>query len=261
MKKLKQFVAGKMLQSLINQMDKSTDPSVFADPLAEKTAWTPLQSGGASFQTHTLIHTQADRVEFRSSVGMLFFSLLFMVVGAVLSLVTFFIEEQPFPFILIGLVFFGAGCVMLYSSKIPVVFDKRKNFFWKGRKTPTPGENWRERKNCVRLGEIYAVQVLAELVSGKNNSYYSYEINLILKDSSRLNVVDHGDKEKAQEDAQELADFLGKPLWDASEMNIFDSSRLEEVLKKAAKSPELLDEEGRKKLEELKRRVGKLKAQ
>ena len=47
-----------------------------------------------------------------------------------------------------------------------------------------------------------------------------YEINLILHDSSRLNVVHHGNKKRIRRDAATLAEFLGKPLWDASGLNI-----------------------------------------
>ncbi|MCI5139081.1 MAG: hypothetical protein D3922_11850 [Candidatus Electrothrix sp. AR1] len=148
----------------------------------------------------------------------------------------------------------SAGGGMLYFSTMPVVFDKRKGFFWKGRKVPYESGNWRDRKDCARLGEIHALKLIAERISGKDRSYYSYEINLVMKDGSRIQVVDHGDKNKVQEDAKALAEFLGKPLWDASEMKIHDKKRFEEICKRAKEHPELLDEEARRNLEELKER-------
>ena len=51
--------------------------------------------------------------------------------------------------------------------------------------------------------------------SGDKSRYYSYELNLVLEDGSRLNVIDHGNVEAIRADAQKLAAFLGKPLWDA----------------------------------------------
>ncbi|MGD9320846.1 MAG: hypothetical protein PVH99_12810, partial [Desulfobacteraceae bacterium] len=50
---------------------------------------------------------------------------------------------------------------------------------------------------------------------GSKRSYYSYELNLVLRDSKRTNVMDHGDYEKLREDAQTLSQFLEKPVWDA----------------------------------------------
>jgi len=39
---------------------------------------------------------------------------------------------------------------------------------------------------------------------------------LVLNDASRINVIDHGNIKKLREDGQKLAEFLGKPLWDAA---------------------------------------------
>ncbi len=239
---------------MLGQMAESTNPSVFNDPLAEKTEWAPLQRGGANFQTHKLVTVQRDRMEFRASLGMVLFLLIFVLVGAGVSIGIFLSQEQASLFILLGLVFMGAGGVMLYFSTSPVVFDKRKGFFWKGRKAPYENGSWRKRRDCARVREIHALQLIAEQVSRENRSYYSYELNLVLKDSSRINVVDHGKKSKIQEDAKDLAEFLGKPLWDASEMKIIDKARLHEMCKRAEEHPEMLDEETRRKLEGLKRR-------
>ncbi len=62
---------------------------------------------------------------------------------------------------------------------------------------------------------MHALQLISEYVSGKS-SYYSYELNLVLDDGSRINVVDHGNLAAIREDAGKLALFLAKPLWDAT---------------------------------------------
>ena len=51
---------------------------------------------------------------------------------------------------------------------------------------------------------------------GNKSAYYSYEMNLVLNDGKRLNVVDHGNQAKLREDAQTLATFLNVPVWDAT---------------------------------------------
>ena len=47
---------------------------------------------------------------------------------------------------------------------------------------------------------------------GSPNS--SYELNLVLQDGERLNVVDHGSFDVLREDAAKLGEFLGVPVWD-----------------------------------------------
>jgi hypothetical protein len=56
----------------------------------------------------------------------------------------------------------------------------------------------------------------SEFVSGSKNSYHSYELNLVLNDGSRINVVDHGNLERLRSDASTLSRFLDKPVWDAT---------------------------------------------
>ena len=66
------------------------------------------------------------------------------------------------------------------------------------------------------LSSIHALQLLSEFVSGSKSSYYSYELNLVLNDGSRINVVDHGNLERLRSDASALSRFLDKPVWDAT---------------------------------------------
>ena len=58
------------------------DPSVFGDPLALRIGWSPAASGGASFRTHRLVQTSANRIEFAPTIGAKLFYLLFLVIGS-----------------------------------------------------------------------------------------------------------------------------------------------------------------------------------
>ena len=64
------------------------------------------------------------------------------------------------------------------------------------------------------LSEIHALQLLSKDRSDAEHSYHSYELNLVLEDGKRINVVDHGDETQIRTDAQALSRFLGKPVWD-----------------------------------------------
>jgi len=107
----------------------------------------------------------------------------------------------------------------------PIVFDRSVGWFWKGSRIPVSPAKTGQRKNAAPLEQIHAVQLISEYVRetrrrgrgwspGKTSSYRSYEINLVLKDGSRINVVDHANLPRIQQDAQQLGEFLDVPVWD-----------------------------------------------
>ena len=74
------------------------------------------------------------------------------------------------------------------------------------------------REMICKPEDVYSIQLLRELVfntSGDGRSFYSFEMNLVLNDASRKNVLDHGAKSVVREDARRLARYLNVPVWDA----------------------------------------------
>ena len=216
-----------MLKRLIDKIKKMTeqdplDTSLFGDPIAEQVDWSPLKGGGTNFKTHKLKKVHAQRMEFRCSLGMLIFGGIFFLigVGVLVGCVIGFINREPntewqvFVFLpLFGLVFGGVGFFMLRSAMTPRVFDLAQGYYCRSRKKPEHSFDPTEIKDHVRLSEVHAIQLISEYVSGDKSSYHSYELNLVLADAYRINVVDHGGRAAIQRDARTLAEFLGKPLW------------------------------------------------
>lgn len=194
----------------------------FDDPIAMETDWSPAQRGGSNFKTHKLVQESEDFISFRATTGMLIFSGIFFTVGmGMLAAAGFFdlylgkidLEEGKYILLGIGLIFAAVGGGMYYYSTMPIVFDKGSNTFWKGRKDPKSDMLNPKVKHLVDFQDIHAIQLLAERVSSKNGSYRSYEINLVLKDATRINVIDHGNRSSIVKDADILANFLNVPLW------------------------------------------------
>jgi hypothetical protein len=218
--KIKAFVE----QIIAQAAQPAFDPSRFNDPLANTIQWTPAKSGGTNIRTHKLVLIDFNRMEFRSTwSALLFYSVFFLsgigimtgfLVSAINSGTSLLNTDFFIPF-LFGLVFAGAGVALYYYGAKPVVFDKRSGYFWKCWKAPDQAFNFHAMDEYTSLNDVHALQLLSEYVRGSKNSYHSYELNLVLKDGSRLNVVDHGNPVKLREDALTLADFLGKPVWDA----------------------------------------------
>jgi hypothetical protein len=219
-----------MFQTLIEKLQKLAtnrsvfDPAQLGDPVALQTNWTPTKGGGSNFRTHKLVAANSNRMEFQASFGALAFYFLFLLIGLgvliAFSIFKFssggfsFKAETIVPFLL-GLVFATIGGCLLYFGTIPIVFDKREGYFWKGRKAPEEVFDKNAIKGLTHLEEIHALQLISEYCRGNKSSYYSYELNLVLKNGKRINVIDHGNQNKLREDAATLSRFLQKPVWDA----------------------------------------------
>jgi hypothetical protein len=205
------------------------DPSVFNDPVAMRTEWTPKANGGSNFTTHRMRKVHDQRMEFRATGGMRAFALLFLLVGLGVMAIAVppimrgeavFSEEILFP-LLFGAVFALVGGLMIWFALTPIIFDLGHGYYWRNRKRPDRVIDPAKLKNCVPLARIHALQILSERVSssnskGRSSTYFSYELNLVLDDGSRLNVVDHGNIDHLRRDAGELAALLKKPVWDAT---------------------------------------------
>ena len=201
------------------------DPSHLDDSVAMQTDWTPAKAGGASFRTHRLVEANASRMEFRASAGAIAFYLLFLLSGLVviIGFSAANLSSGGFSFsgatalpLFVGVVFATLGGCMLYFGAAPIVFDKRSDAFWKGRTAPYEAVNRAALKHFTELDEIHALQLISEFCRSDKSSYYSYELNLVLKDARRINVVDHGNQEQLREDARTLSAFLEAPVWDAT---------------------------------------------
>ncbi len=199
------------------------DPSVFNDPVATQTEWHPLKPGGTNFRTHTLVKTSPDRIEFRATFMYRMFGLIFAFIGIAMILLLIYLwliaktseANSIWPVGAVGLAFSLVGCVFFFLAKTPIVFDKKHGFFWKGKPAPYEVFDKSRLTNFAGLNQVHAIQLLSERCTGKNNSFYSYEMNLILKNGKRLNVVDHGNAEMLRNDAATLSAFLQKPVWSA----------------------------------------------
>jgi hypothetical protein len=71
-----------------------------------------------------------------------------------------------------------------------------------------------------RPGPGRILQLIREYISSAKSSYYSYEINLVIEEGKRVNVVDHGNLEQIRKDAGTLSRFLGCPVWDATQEGV-----------------------------------------
>ncbi|MDH3496969.1 MAG: hypothetical protein OER21_09410 [Gemmatimonadota bacterium] len=182
------------------------------DPVAQRTRWDPLVGGGANFRTRDLIVVNASRLEFRASRGMKLFGGAFVALGLVAAGAG--VAGPRWAPLLFGLAFAAIGVWLWFHGTAPVVFDTREGAFWRGRSAPSEAVNRQRLQHYAALGDIHALQLLAEHVADSDGSYNSYELNLVLTDGRRLNVTDHGDYDTLHRNTQTVSDFLNRPVWD-----------------------------------------------
>ena len=194
----------------------------FNDSIALKTSWSPLKKGGASFGTHNLVSVSQRRMEFKPTIFAIIFYMIFTVLGfGLLSSglynefqTSFEFESSNITLLIAGTIFFVVGTTLGYSGTKPIVFDREFGFYWKGRKKPNRDIEYSHPELFTPLNDIHALQILSEYIKGNKSSYYSYELNLVFRDGSRANVIDHGNLEKIREDAYKVSQFINRPVWD-----------------------------------------------
>lgn len=184
----------------------------------------PLKAGGSNFKTTVLVKESSSKLRYKPSIGAGLFSFVFLSVG--LTILFFgLIAEYPFHFekfssywffILFGLIFTGAGVFLVYSFYKPIVFDKRLGLHYKTYNFKLHRNERNASDNYIALNHIIAIQIIGEHVQSNKSSYKSFELNLVLKDNTRKNVIDHGDLKTIIDDAHVLSAFLGVPIWHAS---------------------------------------------
>jgi len=200
------------------------DSSVFGAGLAQETRWVPLVNGGTTLGSHRLRRASLNRLQFVTTgrarlwfASVAGFGCFIIGLPWILSAV-----GEPVPWAAIPLCFlFGlcwVGLALYLWSRFGVFYnlDRRLGVSWKGNGPPPDGEP-KGSEGVVLLERVRALQILRECIENEGYALYSYELNMVLDDASRVNVVDHGDIGRIRREAVTLAEFLGGvPVWDAS---------------------------------------------
>ncbi len=200
---------------------KPADPALTGLPAVD---WTPLKGGGSNFKTQNLIEQNPQRLAIKASNQHLLFCLFFAGFGGGIGGLIGFVALSDgaiavFPFAL-GALFVAAGWGLWHFGAPAKYFDQHVGWYWQGPAgcQASQLQLLASKNKATPLDAIRAVQVLAEHISSNDGpSYDSLELNLLLADGQRLNVMDHGDRDSLINAAQQLASFLNVPLLNGRE--------------------------------------------
>ena len=200
----------KNIFSLFQDNREILDLSAFGNEIALKTSWEPLVGGGTNFCTHRAQKNASLMGEvfvFKTAIQAYLFAISFVATGAMFAIASAAGEFED-KIGLMGLCFLAFGCWYLWSLRQKEsIFDRYSSELTQGKKS-------------FDLKNAEAIQLIREYVRGNESSYYSYELNLICSDGSRINIVDHGALRKLREDAALLAEYLSIPVWDAIDFRL-----------------------------------------
>ena len=201
----------KNIFSLFQDNREILDLSAFGNEIAFKTSWEPLVGGGTSFCTHRAqknASLMGDVIVFKTAIQAYLFAISFVALGAMFAIASAAGEFEDKTGLVVGLGFLAFGCWYLWSLRQKESrFDRYSNELTQGKKS-------------FDLKNAEAIQLIREYIRGRESSYYSYELNLICSDGSRINIVDHGALRKLREDAALLAEYLSIPIWDAIDFRL-----------------------------------------
>ena len=205
----------------------------FNDDFAKELEWGPATRGGVGFRTRTMVTPGNQTIQFRPSLASFSISTGSVAIGfwliarfvmpgisaqhyfydpfGVIRALYYQLQHQisigKISVTLFGLVFVVIGLISLYKLFRPVKFDGFKKTFSKGYPF--------FHRTLVAFDEIKAIQILSENCKDtKNNSFISYELNLVLKNKSRITVIDHSDVSEIRRNGNELSKMMFVPVWD-----------------------------------------------
>ena len=185
------------------------------EDIKRRVSKSPCIYGGASFETHILFQKDTQLFTIKPTTGFALFCGIFALPPIIMIAfgIKTYLETTNFQFlaenlglILAGAIFAAVTGVMLVDFFKRIYFDKRNNRFYKFK--------FRDKVE-TELSRIVAIQVIGEIVKSKKNRFNSFELNLVLDDASRINVMDHGNLKGILDDATLLSEFLEIPIWHA----------------------------------------------
>ena len=206
--------------------DTMIDELSATDPIAQSVDWSPVKRSGNNYRTRELIEPRQGRLEYKPAMiaKVITWAVLLHSAPALLGTVVLVIIDQMSigdaiaPFLFSG----GATVLGYYMWSVmcsPIIFDGESNMYWRG------GNDVRSSKTSIRFDDIHAIQLVSKRII-RTRKYHgnirhrrkfnSVELNLVLSDGSRINVLDHSKVGLIRSEAARLGELIGVPVWDAT---------------------------------------------
>ena len=194
------------------------DASLYDYGCIKKVSWEPLFDNfyDSYYRTYDLI-SKDKLLSFKVRIihKILYFMLILLGVLIITIFGLNFSELNgggKYVLLILGLgLFFGISYKLLKLNWV-LFFDKESK-----RYTSSHIFSFLRKDNVIHLPKIYSLQILIkEIIQTKKSErvvFDAYELNLILEDSQRVNLLNYCDEKSIRQQSKQLADFLEVPLW------------------------------------------------
>lgn len=187
---------------LNTQREVVSEEGVFADSVSKNFMY---GYGTSNYASSVLETVSSTKLVFVASFISRALTWLFGVCGLYLVVTSLIVEPVTWVHFLIGLPFCGVAVFNFFKCKKRAIFDKATGYFYQ--------EGTKEKRR-IRLDRIVALQLIEAYIADTDGSYYCYQLNLVLKNRSRVMVVTHGGYDDMHNDAYTISRFLDKPIWE-----------------------------------------------
>ena len=175
--------------------------------------WGPNKFGGAQFYTSKFIYSN-DKLLILPSILSIVIPLAVIIIFGIIPILFSYINTKKFqPSLLIGVGFIELIFIILYIR----IFIKIEINILTG--VIKQGLNLKRANIIGSLNDVMFIQIVEQLIPQKKNHYYSYEINFVMKDKSRISLTDHADLDYIKDDALKLKNFFNIPIYTKSVAN------------------------------------------
>ena len=204
------------------------DPRYFDDPVAMCTGWVPMSPGGYRRTLHRLCVIAPRVLSFQSTAyrhyqtfvylgSLLVFGNL-LIMSLLRNELTITRHEHWWVILVLGQILLGC-CVTLFLLNRSIVIDGNTAVVRLGlpRLAWLNQLPWLQGLVCrsVPFSEIHSIQLLDEEVRRTSEPmFWSYELNLVLRNGQRIHLIDHGNQREIRWDAGDLSRMIDVPIWD-----------------------------------------------
>lgn len=213
---LKNNLAQEELEYSKEERSKNISLSNILDPFAQEISWTPNKWGWASFKTNTLVESSLWNYEYKIAYSWLFLPGFFIFWSIAFSFwISQYILQEMKKWMIFNYedwLIFAILPIIFFICALLII----KHILGVKRRFNTLNSICYVWKRIINFNEIYAIQIIWETV-GRNShgTYKSYEINLVLRNKERVNILDHGDKKSVLSDALIISNIIWVPIWNA----------------------------------------------
>jgi len=227
---IKKFIEEAQKKALEKQERYNNFISSIDDEIVKKAWFLPLKRWWANYKTHNLIIDSYWNYIFKVSLRFPYIFIWFFSLPIGVTLISFLwyitlninsLDNNEIINYLLPVIVFSCFpiifIIIFYFIFVSKIFDFQNWYYYNLKyknKLYSLLNDEKYKNKIVPITQIHALQIIREKVITKNANYNSYELNLILKDSSRINILDHWNYIIIKENSEQIANRLWVKIWD-----------------------------------------------